>query len=76
VVKKSDKSFNDASADLKFATGVASFGMLLRKDDNVKNMPVSKILETAKESKGDDKFGYRQEFIELIEVAKSIKKSQ
>ena len=75
-LKKQDRKFESASADFKFATAVASFAMVLRKDEHVGDMSIQKIIDIAKETKGQDPFGYREEFIENVEMARSIYKKQ
>ncbi|WKN45508.1 vWA domain-containing protein [Tunicatimonas pelagia] len=61
------KSFNEASENLRFAASVAGFGMLLR-DSNFKgNLTYDAVAQMARESKGEDQEGYRQEFIRLVE---------
>lgn len=74
VVQK--QSFEKTSDDFRFAASVASFGMVLRKDQLVGDMNIRKIIETAKGAKGKDSHGYRQEFIENVELARDIYKNQ
>ena len=72
VQTKEEVSLHSAGVDLKFALSVASFGMFLRQDENIKSMTLSKIVEMANDGKGHDPHEYRQEFIELMELAESI----
>jgi Ca-activated chloride channel homolog len=71
-----DIAFKSTSEDFRFAASVASFGMVLRKDNKVGDMNIFNILQTARGAKGKDKHGYRQEFIENVELAKDIYKTQ
>jgi len=71
-LKDSGAEFGKASADFKFATAVASFGMLLRHSQFKGSATLDGVLEIAESSKGDDKAGYRGEFIELVKKARQI----
>jgi len=72
-VKDSQTKFGAASQDFQFATAVASFGMLLRESQYKGDTSFAAILETAAASKGEDKYGYRAEFMELVKAAQRIK---
>ena len=70
------KSINwqDASADSKFVTAVAGFGMLLR-DSKYKGTTDYKIInQLAREGLKDDAEGYRKEFIALVESTEKLSK--
>ncbi|GAB1344069.1 VWA domain-containing protein [Gemmatimonas sp.] len=56
-----------ASTDLRFIAAVASFGMLLRDSEYKGNSSAAQVLEQARAALGDDKGGYRAEFVELVE---------
>lgn len=61
-----------ASGDFKFSAAVAAFGMLLR-DSAFKGTATYKdVIKLAGESKGQDKEGYRAEFIRLAEQAEML----
>ena len=61
------KSFDEASENLQFAASVAGFGMLLRDSQFKGNLTYDAVAQMARESKGEDQEGYRQEFIRLVE---------
>ncbi|MEN9573579.1 MAG: hypothetical protein RL514_1434 [Verrucomicrobiota bacterium] len=63
-----------ASADFKFASAVASFGMVLKDSPFKGTATLDSALELAREGKGDDTHGYRAEFINLLGKAKTLKK--
>jgi secreted protein with Ig-like and vWFA domain/anti-sigma factor RsiW len=63
-----------ASADFKFASAVASFGMVLKDSAFKGTASFDSALELAQEGKGDDTHGYRAEFINLLGKAKALKK--
>jgi len=58
--------FDKASTNLRFATAVAQFGMLLRKSTLKGNSTYKRVIKLAQKAKGDDKNGYRKDFIELV----------
>ena len=53
--------------DFRFATSVASFGMLLRNSELIAGMSYKDVLKLAQNAKGNDSGGLRSEFIELVE---------
>lgn len=64
-------NIDDIPDDFKFAVSVAAFGQKLRKNTSMDSMPFDSIIELAKNSRGEDEFGYRSEFINLVRLAKS-----
>ncbi len=75
-VSDSDKKFEQASLNTKLAVGAASFAMILRDDEEIGNMNISKAQELINESLAEDRFGYRQELFELIGIAKEVNAKQ
>ena len=69
IVKDTESIFDNASADFKFATSVAVFGMKLRNSKFAKKMNYNDIAIIARQAKGKDENGYRSEFIRLVEMA-------
>jgi Ca-activated chloride channel family protein len=63
--------FGHASGDLKFATAVAGFGMLLRESPYKGSVTYAGVLELAGPTLADDPSGYRREFVELVRKAQS-----
>lgn len=64
----------DASDNVRFASAVAQFGLLLRESVHKGNASYQKALDLARSAKGDDENGYRREFINLVEVAEVLSK--
>jgi Ca-activated chloride channel family protein len=64
--------FDKSSDNFKFSTTVAGFGMLLRDSRHKGNITYEKVLEMAKSARGQDKEGYRYEFIKLVESCKLL----
>ena len=57
--------------DARFATAVAAFGQILRGGRNTGAYSYNDVVELAQSAKGEDRFGYRVEFINLVRLAKS-----
>ena len=55
------------SDNFKFSAAVAAFGMLLRDSEFKGNASYESVLELARDGKGKDFFGYRAEFIQLVD---------
>ena len=62
-------AFEEASDDLRFASAVASFGMLLRGSKESGEMTYRKIGQIAGEALGADPGSYRTEFTDLVRKA-------
>ncbi|MEA3208955.1 MAG: Ca-activated chloride channel [Chthoniobacter sp.] len=65
------RTWERSSRDFRFAAAVASFGMLLRESPHKGAANWNSTLELAVEGKGDDRNGYRAEFVGLLERAKA-----
>jgi len=72
VVTTKAAGFSEASENIRFASAVAGFGMLLRNSEFSGNLNYSKVAGIAKNAKGDDEEGYRGEFVRLVKVAESL----
>jgi Ca-activated chloride channel family protein len=55
-----------------FACAVAQFGMLLRDSPYAEGVTYEQVLSQAQDGKGEDREGYRAEFIRLVQVAKAL----
>ncbi|MDB4475379.1 VWA domain-containing protein [Pirellulales bacterium] len=62
-------AFENASDDLRFASAVASFGMLLRDSKESGVMTYKKVSQITGDSLGADPGGYRAEFTDLVRKA-------
>jgi Ca-activated chloride channel family protein len=63
--------FEDAPVDARFATAVAGFGEILRGGRHTGSFSYDDVLKTASAARGDDPFGYRAEFLQLVRAAKT-----
>ncbi|SOB78730.1 Ca-activated chloride channel family protein [Sphingomonas guangdongensis] len=61
----------DAPRDARFAVGVAAFGELLRGGKYSGTTSYDDVLRIAGGARGDDPFGYRAEFVQLVRQAKT-----
>ena len=59
------------SEDFRFASSVAAFGMLLRDSAHRGNADYDLVLRLSREGRGEDPFGYRSEFMNLVRNAQS-----
>lgn len=64
------KAEKNNSTSFRWSAAVASFGMLLRDSEYKGQATYSSILELAESAKGQDKEGYRAEFIRLVKNAR------
>jgi Ca-activated chloride channel homolog len=63
------QAFSDAPADVRFAASVAAFGMILKNSAYRGTAGLEWVLDTATASRGQDRGGYRSEFISLVQKA-------
>ncbi len=60
------------STEFRHAAAVAAFGQMLRGGEHLEDFVWEDILKLAQSSRGEDRFGYRGEFISLIQLADSL----
>ena len=65
--------FDDAPRDARFATAVAGFAELLRGGKYAGGLRYEDVARIAVAAKGQDSFGYRAEFIQLVRAAKNAR---
>ena len=61
-----------APHDVRFATAVAAFGELLRGGRYTGDYGYGDVVGVAQGARGEDPFGYRNEFVRLVRLAESI----
>ncbi len=64
------------TGDFAWAASVAEFGMLLRGSEFKGSASYDEVLKRAKANVGEDKFGFRAEFVTLVENAQTLAPSQ
>ncbi|HEV7248474.1 MAG TPA: VWA domain-containing protein [Shinella sp.] len=60
---------NAASTDVRFSVAVAAFGQKLKGVSALQDYAYGSILGLAQAAKGEDPFGYRAEFLKLVQLA-------
>jgi Ca-activated chloride channel family protein len=68
----SDQNFHSASENQRFAACVAGFGMLLKNSEYAGELTYSLIEDWAETAVSYDPFGFRDEFIDLVGIAKLL----
>ena len=65
-------NMEEASDSFRFASSVAGFAEILRNSHYLKSYTYENVVKQAEQAKGQDKFGYRSEFIQLVRLADSL----
>ena len=72
VTRGADFDAGDSrTQETQFAAAVAGFGQLLRGGRHMGDFSYDDVAALAQGAKGDDPFGYRAEFLNLVRLAKS-----
>ncbi|HEY8570135.1 YfbK domain-containing protein, partial [Microbulbifer sp.] len=66
---------DQASPDLRFATAVAGFGLLL-KNEPLSNFGYDEVVAIAQMARGEDINGERAEFVRLVKTADALVRAQ
>ncbi len=69
AVNEQHSAFDKTSANFRFATAVAEFGMLLTGSAFRQESSFAEVKSIARAALGNDREGYRKEFIELVSIA-------
>lgn len=72
-LRKEIRTPGETSENFRFAAAVAGFGQLLRHSEYIGDYSYEEVFSLARESRGEDRFGYRSEFLELVRLAGSLK---
>lgn len=76
TVENKQRAFDDASMDFRFASAVASFGMVLRNSEFRGDATLAGVEEVASSSIGSDPQGHRTEFLDLVRKASALQPQQ
>jgi Ca-activated chloride channel homolog len=68
----SNVSLVKTSDNFRWSASVAAFGMLLRDSEYIKNFNYDAVVQMAQNSKGEDREGYRIEFINMVKSFGSV----
>ncbi|QEF96536.1 von Willebrand factor [Stieleria maiorica] len=72
AAKDGGKAFHETDRDFQFAAGVAAFAMLLRDSPHKGSCDLDMVEEIATSGAIDDRSGYRDEFVLLVQQAKRL----
>jgi Ca-activated chloride channel family protein len=67
------ESIDGAPGEARFAVAVAAFGQLLRDDPYTKDFSWDDVIDLARPARGEDPFGYRSEFLNLVRLAETAR---
>jgi Ca-activated chloride channel homolog len=62
----------ETSPEYRFAAAVAAFGQLLRGGRHTGSFDYEHVRALARPARAEDRFGYRNEFIQLVDLAKAL----
>lgn len=74
IEKKQIKDLSQVSNAFGFSAAVAAFGQQLRGGTYLKDFGYDDVRNLANQHKGNDAFGYRGEFVQLVSLAQSLSK--
>lgn len=72
LIEGIDNIIPAADSDFQFASAVACFGMILRESKHAGSADLDWVLRTAQANLGDDRFGYRKEFVGIVKLARQL----
>jgi len=75
-LRDAQKDVAGASTEFRFAASVAAFGQLLKGGTYTGAYTYDDVINLARNSRGDDPFGYRSEFLQLVNLAKTLSAHQ
>lgn len=71
-IKNETHTLPASSNNFRFSAAVAAFGMILRKSEYKGNASYNMVKDLATNAKGEDKGGYRAEFLQIVETARLL----
>ena len=72
IILDSSLSLDKTSENFRWACAVAEWAMLLRKSEYKGKATYDQVVELATGAKGEDQYGYRAEFIDLVKKSKIL----
>ena len=78
VINKSKliKNMNETSDNYKFSAAVSGFAQLLRGGHMLNQFSYNDVIKLSQSTQSKDTFGYRGEFLQLVDLAKSLQNNQ
>lgn len=71
ITMEDEVSLENLKPDLKFAAAVTGFAQILRGGKYIGDFDYDDVIALAQQGRGEDLFGYRAEFMNLVRLAKS-----
>ncbi|MCP5108270.1 MAG: DUF3520 domain-containing protein [bacterium] len=75
-VSQLESDDQEPSVNFRFSAAVAQFGMMLENSENAGISSIPQLMEAAKDAMGEDRFGYRAEFIKLLETYRTMQEKK
>ena len=72
--RNNNPSFASVPSEVRFSFAVAAFAEILKKESFSKIMTLDDVIKIAQEAKGNDRLGLRNEFIQLVRMAKTARR--
>ena len=72
IIKGRSIHIQNASANARFSTSIAMYGMILKNSAYKGSMTYNNVLSLAKNARGNDTEGYRSEFIRLVRTTRDL----
>jgi Ca-activated chloride channel family protein len=72
VASSNEVALESASPDVKFSIAVAAYGQKLKREDAVADYRWKDIKRLAEQGRGPDPYGYRSEFLKLVDIVASL----
>jgi len=72
TLKNADNKLSQSSENFRFSSAVVEYSMLLRKSKFAGTSTYDGVIKLAKGARGQDREGYRAEFIRLVEATKVL----
>lgn len=72
MVADIEENIDSTSDNYRFSAAVAGLAQLLRGSDQTSMLDYDTVLNLAQGARGDDEFGYRSEFIQLVRNARAL----
>lgn len=72
VLNESELESKGTGDNFTFSAAIAQFGMLLRDSEHKGSANIDDAIEMAREAKGEDKYGYREELVSLMNKFKML----
>jgi Ca-activated chloride channel family protein len=66
-------NLNEVPAEQRFSVAVAAFGQLMKGEPYTQGYSFDDVLALAQSARGNDPFGYRNEFLNLVRLAKTAR---